>query len=72
MKTNQLARGLLWGRLLASLEAASKAMAPAYNTSHGLVSEEIEKEIKTAQEAITGLEMVCWAAFDKEKKGKKR
>ena len=66
--TNKLARGLLWGRVLASLEAASKAMAPAAGNCPGLVPPEVEKEIRAVQEALTQVEFVCWAAFEKEKK----
>lgn len=59
MRRYDHARGLRWGRLLASLETASKALAIAHGCRDLLTEKEADR-LKEIQEAVADMEFVAW------------
>lgn len=58
---------MLWGRLIASIEAANKALGPASNHT-GLVKPEVGVEIRYVQSRLSDLEFLVWSEMEKERK----
>lgn len=67
MRVNKLARGMLWGRLIASIETASKALGPASNHS-GLLNPETGALVRDVQGRLADLEFLVWSEMEKERK----
>lgn len=54
-------QGLVWGRLLASLESAVKAMALAEACGHQVLSKSEAALLKTLHEQTVNVEFGAWA-----------